>query len=154
MQIWWLTSTMAWQLAMFALVFGALYGGFVALYPALTVDYFGGRNASGIIGSLYTGCSVGTLIGPPLTGAAFDTFGTYTPPIAAGRRARGDAACPTHRSSGSTRQHRSAGSWPSARVRRQDCRTSRRRRITLRALGQSPDAGSGDPGRSRTRPSW
>ncbi len=37
-QLWWLVATSAWQLAVFALVFGACYGGFVALFPALTVD--------------------------------------------------------------------------------------------------------------------
>jgi MFS family permease len=52
MQLWLLAATTAWQLSIFSLVFGACYGGFVALYPAIAVDYFGGRNASGIIGVL------------------------------------------------------------------------------------------------------
>lgn len=83
MQVWWLASTTAWQLAVFALAFGTFYGGFVALYPALTVDHFGARNASGIIGILYTGCAIGTFVGPLVAGAAFDALGSYTLPIAA-----------------------------------------------------------------------
>ena len=83
-QLWWLTAASAWQLAIFAFVFGVCYGGFVALYPALTVDYFGGRHASGIIGLLYTGGAAGSFLGPKLAGDAFDRFGSYTLPIAIG----------------------------------------------------------------------
>lgn len=84
MQLWWLAAISAWQLAVFAFIFGVCYGGFVALYPALTVDYFGGRNASGIIGVLYTGGAVGSFLGPKLAGDAFDRFGSYTISIAVG----------------------------------------------------------------------
>ena len=84
MQLWWLAATSAWQLAAFAFIFGTCYGGFVALYPALTVDYFGGRNAGGIIGVLYTGGAAGSFLGPKLAGDAFDRFGSYTIPIAIG----------------------------------------------------------------------
>jgi MFS family permease len=84
MMLWWLASSASWQLALFALVYGTCFGGFVALYPALTVDYFGTRNASGIIGLLYTAAATGTLIGPTLAGDAFDFFASYSVPIAAG----------------------------------------------------------------------
>jgi MFS family permease len=83
-QLWWMAAAAAWQFAAFAVVFGALYGGFVALYPALTVDYFGGRNASGIIGFLYTGAAVGAFIGPRLAGDVFDRTGSYTISITIG----------------------------------------------------------------------
>jgi MFS family permease len=84
MQLWLLVATTIWQLSVFSLVFGACYGGFVALYAAITVDYFGGRNASGIIGLLYTGGAAGSFVGPILAGVAFDVFGSYTIPIAIG----------------------------------------------------------------------
>lgn len=84
MQLWWLAASSAWQLAVFALVFGACYGGFVALYPALTVDHFGTQNASAIIGILYTGCSFGTFVGPLMAGMAFDAYKSYMLPISAG----------------------------------------------------------------------
>ena len=50
-------------LAVFALLFGLCYGGLVALNPALAADYFGGRNAGGIIGVLYSGVAIGALLG-------------------------------------------------------------------------------------------
>ena len=81
MLLWWLVATSVWQLTIFALIFGSCQGGFVALYPALTVDYFGGRNASGIIGILYTAGAVGTLVGPKLAGDGFDLFHSYSQPI-------------------------------------------------------------------------
>ena len=84
MQLWLLAATTAWQLSIFSLGFGACYGGFVALYPAIAVDYFGGRNAGGIIGILYTGGAAGSFLGPRLAGDAFDIFGSYTIPIAVG----------------------------------------------------------------------
>ena len=79
---WWLVSTSVWQLAIFAFIYGTCYGGFVALAPAVIVDYLGARNASGIIGVLYTSVGVGTLLGPTLAGYAFDVYQSYTLPIA------------------------------------------------------------------------
>jgi MFS family permease len=80
--IWAVSSGFA-ALAAFALVFGVFYGGFVALIPALVTDYFGRRNASSIIGVLYTSVAFGTLIGPSAAGVAFDLSGSYTLPIVA-----------------------------------------------------------------------
>jgi len=77
----WLFSTSFWMLAVFALAYGVFYGGFVALAPAITGDYFGGRNAPGIIGILYTSVAFGTLIGPTAAGFAFDISHSYTLPI-------------------------------------------------------------------------
>lgn len=78
----WLVSGNAWLLAVFALVYGACYGGFVALVPAVIIDYLGPRNAGAIIGALYTCVAPGTLLGPPLAGYAYDLWGSYTIPIA------------------------------------------------------------------------
>jgi MFS family permease len=79
----WYIADEVWEIAAFALVYGTFYGGFVALAPALLVDYFGPRNASGIIGIAYTGVAVGTLIGPTFAGYAFDHTHSYAPAIAA-----------------------------------------------------------------------
>jgi len=81
--LWWLTTTY-WVLVLFALLFGAFYGGFVALAPTIIMDLYGPRSVSGIIGVLYTGPGIGTLVGPPLAGAAFDAFGSYSVPILTG----------------------------------------------------------------------
>jgi MFS family permease len=83
MLAFWVDSWSAWQIGLFAVVFGTCYGGFVALAPALIVDYFGERNASGLIGISYTAVALGTLAGAPLAGYAFDFFQSYTIPIAA-----------------------------------------------------------------------
>jgi MFS family permease len=80
----WAVSNGIWSLAAFALIFGAFYGGWVAVLPALVMDYFGGRNVSGIIGILYTSVALGTLIGPSAAGFAFDLTRSYALPIGVG----------------------------------------------------------------------
>src|SRR5207253_4182132 len=79
----WAISTTVWPLVVFAFVYGVFYGGWVAVLPAVVMDYFGGRNVSGIIGILYTSVAFGTLIGPSAAGFAFDVSHSYTLPIAA-----------------------------------------------------------------------
>lgn len=79
----WAVSTGFWSLAVFAFVFGIFYGGWVAVLPAVVMDYFGGRNVSGIIGVLYTSVAFGTLLGPSAAGFAFDISHSYTLPILA-----------------------------------------------------------------------
>jgi MFS transporter, OFA family, oxalate/formate antiporter len=80
----WAFSTTLWPLAAFAFAYGAFYGGWVAVLPAVVMDHFGGRNVSGIIGILYTSVAFGTLIGPTAAGFAFDLSHSYTLPILAG----------------------------------------------------------------------
>jgi MFS transporter, OFA family, oxalate/formate antiporter len=81
--VWWAASAY-WVLALFAVVFGLCYGAYVALLPTIVMDLYGPRSVSGIIGCLYTGCGVGTLLGPWLAGVAFDAFGSYELPMLAG----------------------------------------------------------------------
>jgi MFS family permease len=81
MLAFWLVAANAWLLGVFALAYGACYGGFVALVPAVIIDYLGARNAGAIIGALYTCVAPGTLVGPPLAGYAYDFWGSYTIPI-------------------------------------------------------------------------
>jgi MFS family permease len=79
----WVVSATIWSLAGFAFVYGVFYGGWVAVLPAVVMDYFGGRNVSGIIGILYTSVAFGTLIGPSAAGFAFDLSHSYAVPIIA-----------------------------------------------------------------------
>jgi len=81
--LWWL-ATAYWVLVLFAIVFGICYGAYVALLPTIVMELYGPRSVSGIIGCLYTGCGVGTLLGPWLAGAAYDSLGSYHLPIVAG----------------------------------------------------------------------
>jgi MFS family permease len=79
----WVVSVEIWSLAAFALLYGVFYGGWVAVLPAVVMDYFGGRNVSSIIGVLYTSVAFGTLVGPSAAGFAFDVSHSYTLPILA-----------------------------------------------------------------------
>jgi len=79
----WLVSTDVAALAVFAFAYGIFYGGWVAVLPAVVMDYFGGRNVSGLIGILYTSVAFGTLVGPSAAGFAFDLTHDYTLPILA-----------------------------------------------------------------------
>jgi MFS family permease len=81
--VWW-AAVAYWLLAFFAVVFGMCYGACVALLPTIVMDRYGPRSVSGIIGFLYTGAGVGTLVGPWLAGAAYDALGAYDVPIVAG----------------------------------------------------------------------
>ena len=81
--VWWASSAW-WLLALFAIAFGMFYGAYVALLPTIVMDLYGARSVSGIIGCLYTGAGVGTLVGPWLAGKAYDALGAYDVPIAAG----------------------------------------------------------------------
>ncbi|WBL34864.1 MFS transporter [Tepidiforma flava] len=81
---WWLTAVQAWALILFALAFGAAYGGFVALIPALAADYFAGRSFGAILGLIYTSAAVGALAGPTLAGALYDARESYDLPIMLG----------------------------------------------------------------------
>jgi len=77
MLVLWRASTGVLPLSVMAVGFGVFYGGFVAAFPPVVMDLFGARSVAGIIGSLYTGAGVGTLLGPPLAGAAYDSTGSY-----------------------------------------------------------------------------
>lgn len=84
MMVMWTQSTGAPALVIFALVFGAFYGGFVAIAPSLAADYFGGRALGSVIGALYSGVGFGALLGAPAAGYAYDFFGTYAGAILSG----------------------------------------------------------------------
>jgi MFS family permease len=90
----WAIASAYWVLVVFALVFGVCYGAYVALLPTIVMDLYGPRSVSGIIGCLYTGCGLGTLVGPWLAGVAYDAVGSYQLPILAGAAfSVGAAAC-------------------------------------------------------------
>jgi MFS family permease len=77
----WLGSVTTPTLAAFAILFGAGWGGFIALLPALSADYFAGEHGTGVFGLLATNFAFGSLFGPALAGFAFDATGSYTLPI-------------------------------------------------------------------------
>lgn len=75
--LWWAVEAF-WLLAVFAVVFGTCYGGYVALAPAVLIDYVGPRSAASSIGALYTSVALGTGFGPTLAGYAFDWTRSYS----------------------------------------------------------------------------
>jgi MFS family permease len=81
--VWWVASAW-WLLAVFAVAFGVCYGAYVALVPTIVMGLYGPRAVSGIIGCLYTGAGLGTLLGPWLAGVAYDALGGYDLPILGG----------------------------------------------------------------------
>jgi len=80
----WLVAGGYFALAVFALWLGLSYGGIVSLMPAISMDLFGARAVSSILGTLYTGAAFGNLLGPVVAGAVFDRTGSYVPVIWAG----------------------------------------------------------------------
>ena len=84
MLVMWSLSTSAPALIVFALLFGAFYGGFVAIAPSLAADYFGGRALAAVIGAVYSGVAFGALLGAPVMGYAYDFFGSYSGAILGG----------------------------------------------------------------------
>ncbi len=77
----WLAATGYPALAIFALWLGLSYGGIVSLMPAISMDLFGARAVSSILGTLYSGAAFGNLLGPVIAGAVFDHTGNYVPVI-------------------------------------------------------------------------
>ncbi|MCU0944559.1 MAG: MFS transporter [Rubritepida sp.] len=65
----WAWGTDEATLQAFALAFGALQGGFVALLPAFTADRFGPRGLGGVLGVLYTARGLALLLAPPAVAA-------------------------------------------------------------------------------------
>ncbi len=78
----WAGATSFTLLAAFALGYGTVYGGFIALMPALLADHFAGPRLASIIGLQYTSAAVGSLLGPIAAGYIFDTYGSYTMALA------------------------------------------------------------------------
>ena len=66
-----------WVLVLFLFFFGMGWGGAVTMRVALMREYFGRKRFGTIYGFSMGIVMVGNLAGPPITGWAFDTWGTY-----------------------------------------------------------------------------
>ena len=66
-----------WLLVPFLVLFSIGYGGCNALKPSLTREYFG-RTSFGAVFGLIMGINMlGSIIGPPLAGWVYDSWGSY-----------------------------------------------------------------------------
>lgn len=74
---YWAFASGAAALTIFALAYGAIYGGWVAVLPSVVADRFGTDRLSGVIGVLYTSVALGTLVGPVAAGLIYDVTGNY-----------------------------------------------------------------------------
>jgi len=71
------------ELQAFALGFGALQGGFVALLPAFVADSFGPRSLGGLLGVLYTSRGIALLAAPPLLALGIAAMAGHAVPVVA-----------------------------------------------------------------------
>ena len=76
--IWLTAGDRYWQLLVYVIVFGAGYGGFIALSPVIVAERFGLGSLGGVLGTLYTSAAFGVLAGPPVAGVFRDQFGYST----------------------------------------------------------------------------
>lgn len=72
--LWLVGGSLYVVLVIFALVYGASYGGFIALSPAVAAERFGLKGLGGILGTWYTAAAFGALLGPWIAGALIDAF--------------------------------------------------------------------------------
>jgi MFS transporter, OFA family, oxalate/formate antiporter len=85
-------STSFPQLVTFAVIYGVIYGGWVAVLPTVAADLFGEQNISSVIGALYTSVAIGSLIGPSAAGFMLDVSKDYRLPLTVGTGANLAAA--------------------------------------------------------------
>ncbi len=77
----WLVAGGYPALALFAVLLGSSYGGYVALGPTVAAHLFGVVGLGSLIGALFFGSAVGGLIGPPVAGFLADSSGGHALPI-------------------------------------------------------------------------
>ncbi len=77
----WAEAESLLSMEIFALAFGATYGGFVALLPAFVADLYGRASAGTMIGLLYTSRGIAVLLAPPVTALAVQVAADATLPV-------------------------------------------------------------------------
>lgn len=66
-----------WLVFPFLLLFGLGYGGLVPMMPVLIREYLGTGHFGATIGFVMGIMTIGQLLGPPIAGKVFDTWGSY-----------------------------------------------------------------------------
>ena len=80
-------AAIAWnsgiQLALIGLpVIGFAYGAIIAIYPVITVIYYGTEEATKVYGRIFTAWGVAGLLGPWFAGVVYDATGGYSAALA------------------------------------------------------------------------
>lgn len=84
-------SFLAWMAAansftlliVYALLFGAGWGGFIALSPVVAAEIFGPVGLGTVLGATYTAAGIAGLLGPTMAGYLIDKSASYQPAIIA-----------------------------------------------------------------------
>ncbi len=71
------SAKVIWMLIPFLLFLGIGYGGYVPLIPSLVKQHFGITHFGTIYGFVTGIAMLGSVLGPPLAGWVFDTYGNY-----------------------------------------------------------------------------
>ena len=71
------STTGIWMLVPFLILFGTGYGGTNVLRASLSREYFGRTNFGTIFGLIIGISMLGSIIGPPLAGWVYDSYGSY-----------------------------------------------------------------------------
>jgi len=66
-----------WMLVPAIVIIGLGYGGPVPMMPALVREYFGRVRLATVLGLVMGVAQIGSMVGPPLAGLAFDKLGSY-----------------------------------------------------------------------------
>jgi MFS family permease len=66
-----------WIFAPFVIIYGLGWGGVVPMVPAMLHQHFGRSRLGTILGLCLGVMMIGNIIGPPLTGWIYDTYGSY-----------------------------------------------------------------------------
>jgi sugar phosphate permease len=78
--VFWFIDGSSWALVLlFAVTFGVSGAGFVTLRPPIIREYYGTKKFGTIYGLFTAFTLLGSVIGPPVAGWVFDTFGVYGP---------------------------------------------------------------------------
>lgn len=72
-----IASAGAWVLVPSLVIIGLGYGGPVPMMPALVREYFGTVRLATVLGLVMGVAQIGSMVGPPLAGLAFDRLGSY-----------------------------------------------------------------------------
>jgi MFS family permease len=75
--LWLVPSREAWQLYLFALIFGMAYGDCATQESPLVAGLFGLSSHGLIFGAVATGFTIGAAMGPYITGYVFDVTDSY-----------------------------------------------------------------------------
>lgn len=79
--LWRLSGGDTTQLFIFAVLFGAGYGGYVGMIAPILAEYFGVRKIGSLLGCFMSSIAIGGALGPWLAGYAFDASGSYDLPV-------------------------------------------------------------------------